>query len=203
MYVFWVQSALIFFRTWQSTTREYIWWKNILNKLTTRLHCAFSLSQGTRERIKSVRPCLLTKFDMEVLRLSRRILTVMGICLLPNGSSFSLEFGQMVGAILTLVMCILTAWYSALYCLEHYQMGDIDQNLFAVIQLVATVPTIPSLFSLIYRKANFRDYFDKIQTIFDKCNCGWNFIQLLPFEWIQLRISFQMKTLRLPEFMCK
>lgn len=119
--------------------------------------------------------------DMEVLRVSRRILTTMAICSLPNGNASRLKVLQLAVAILILVIFILGGWYSALYCFEHYQIADMSQNLFALIQFVGSVPTIGSFISLICRRTNVRDYFDKIQTIFNKCI--WK-LDLIPFEWI-------------------
>lgn len=109
---------------------------------------------------------------MEMLPSSRRIFSKFGICSLPDGSPFHSKVGQMAIAMLILFIYIVGTWYSALYCLEHYQIGDIDENWFALIQLIGCVPAIASFISLIHQMTNIRDYLDEIQKIFNKCNCA-------------------------------
>lgn len=84
----------------------------------------------------------------------------------------------MASAILVLVIYIVGTCYSALYYLEHYQIGDIDENWFALIQLIGCAPAIASFISLIYQMGNIREYLDEIQKIFNKCNCELNPISL-------------------------
>lgn len=124
---------------------------------------------GTRSN-RTVHRRLLFNINMEMLPSSRRILSTIGICSLPDGSPFRLKVFQMASAILVLVIYIVGTWYT-LYCLEHYQIGDIDENWFALIQLIGCVPAIASFISLIYQMGNTRDYLDEIQKIFNKCNC--------------------------------
>lgn len=146
--------------------------KDILNKLTAQLalcNVHYQIILVPRSD-KTVHCCLLTTLDMEILRVNRRVLTALGMCSLADGSLFHLKVRQMAVAILLFVIFILGAWCSALFCLEHYRMGDMGQNLFALVQFVGVVPTITNFISLVYGMRSVRHCFNRIQKIFDQCN---------------------------------
>lgn len=107
---------------------------------------------------------------MEILHVNQRILKMLGMCSLADGRDFRSKLHQIAITILIMILLTLIEWSSALFCLEHYRIGDINSNLFAVIQFIGTLPAIASCISLVYRKSSVRDYFARIQSVFDQCN---------------------------------
>lgn len=106
-----------------------------------------------------------------MLKLNRRIFKLFGMCSLRDKNGFSLRIAQIISVFFIMMNFISLEWFSVLYLAEHYQSGDIDQNLFVLIQVIGTLPSIASFISLVYRMKSVRDYFDKIQNVFDKCKC--------------------------------
>lgn len=100
------------------------------------------------------------------------------MCSLGDGRDFWLKSGQMFCALFILLNFFSLEYFSILYVVEHYQMGDIDRNLFVLIQVIGTFPSIVSFCSLVYRMASVRRYFDKMQHIFDQCNCKLTIISV-------------------------
>lgn len=133
---------------------------------------------------------------MEILSLNRRIFKIFGLCSLGRGSDFRLKFGQIISIFFILINFYSLEYFSVLYLAEHYQMGDIDQNLFVLIQVIGTLPSIASFISLAYRMTNVCEYFDKIQNVFDRCTCGLAFGVALTFLFWIIAIHLQMKLQR-------
>lgn len=121
---------------------------------------------------------------MEILKLCRRSLQFFGMCPLGDGSGFWIKIGQIFSASFFLFNFFSVELFSALFCWEHYQIGDLHQHLFAFIQFIGALPTIFSFISLIFWQNRVRDYFDKIQHISDECKCGMNFSSFLRFAMI-------------------
>lgn len=121
---------------------------------------------------------------MKILQMNRRILSVTGMCSLANGIGFRFKFCQTICAVLVLIGFILIEWYSVLFCLEHYRMGDLDHNLFAVEQLIGNFPSFASFISLVYQMKSVRDCLKRIQKVCDKCNLQIEFLKFFfhPFK---------------------
>lgn len=119
---------------------------------------------------------------MEILKLNRRIFKLFGMCSLGDENGFLLKFAQIISVFFIMMNFISLEWFSVLYLAEHYQSGDIDQNLFVLIQVIGTLPSIASFISLVYRMTSVSDYFDKIQNVFDKCNCRLNLLFFFSLE---------------------
>lgn len=133
---------------------------------------------------------------MEILKLNRRVFKLFGMCSLGEENGFLLKIGQIVSVFLIMMNFISLEWFSVLYLAEHYQSGDIDQNLFVLIQVIGTLPSIASFISLVYRMKSVCGYFDQIQNVFDKCNCRLNFVFFFSIRIID-SLYPQMKILRL------
>lgn len=91
------------------------------------------------------------------------------MCSLGDGSDLSLKIGQLFSVAFILLNFFSLEYFSILYIVDHYQLGDIDRNLFVLIQTIGTVPSIVSFISLVYRMASVQEYFDRIQKNFDEC----------------------------------
>lgn len=143
------------------------------NKMSSRPNDDFIAVRQSKS--KSVHHRMFTRklrnysTKMEILKWNRQVFKIFGMCSLDEGSEFWLKIGQIISVSFILLNFYSLEWFSALYIVDHYQMGDIDRNLFVLIQTIGTVPSIASFISLVYRKTSVREYFDRIQTIFDKC----------------------------------
>lgn len=107
--------------------------------------------------------------NMKVLVLNRHISTLNGICSLPEGSGARLIIVQHIctfSIFATLIPCV---GMSAAYAVEHFRLGDIVNSLFALIQVLGLSSTLFILVSLMLQKKSVRHFFERIQTIFDKC----------------------------------
>lgn len=136
---------------------------------------------------------------MEILKLNRRILKIFGMCSLGEKSAFWLKCAQLISVFFILINFSSLVGFSLLYIVEHYQMGDLDQNLFVVIQVIGSFPSIASFISLVYRMTSARDFLDKIQKIFDQCNQVLYFLFSF-FDWL-ISHFFQTKLFRQRKFM--
>lgn len=104
---------------------------------------------------------------MGILEWNRRILRIFGMCSLENG--FWLRLAQSASVAFILLNFWSLEWFSALYLADHYRIGDIDRNLFVVIQVFGTFPSFASFISLVYRRRNVCEYFDQMQQIYNRC----------------------------------
>lgn len=107
---------------------------------------------------------------MKILQNNKRVMEIIGMCALADGSDIRLKVSQMANAAVLLILFLLVEWFSMLYCLEHYRIGDIANNLFAVIQVIGDAPTIACFISLMYQKKSVREYFERLQKIVDERN---------------------------------
>lgn len=77
---------------------------------------------------------------------------------------------QLISIIVILLVFLSLNAFSVLYCVEHFLMGDLFNNLFAFIQVVVGVSEFGTYLSLIYRMDSVRQFFDRLQAIFNQCS---------------------------------
>lgn len=108
---------------------------------------------------------------------------LIGICSLPEGSDLLSKIMQTISTLLALASLLAYCGQSAIYTVEHFRSDDIENGLFALIQVLAVFATLASSVSLLSHRRSVRDFFDRIQAIFDECNYldlrkTWKFIQI-------------------------
>lgn len=106
---------------------------------------------------------------MQILKVNRRLSQIIGICSLPDGSDIRARIGQIFGIILVFAGLSAYGGLSVLYVVEHLRMGDIENTIFALIQVIGVLSTFASVISLLARKKSARNFFDTLQDIFDQC----------------------------------
>lgn len=106
---------------------------------------------------------------MEILRVTRRIFQIFGICSLGEESDFRLKLIQMSVVTLVLSTLVLYEWFSVLYFVEHLRIGDIENTLISIIQVVGVFSLFSSFFSLNCKMKTVSKFFDTIQNLFDQC----------------------------------
>lgn len=106
---------------------------------------------------------------MELLRLNRKILQLLGLCSLPEGSTVHLRMGQWCIMFLELLCFVLFFATSLLYFWEHYP--PFTHCILAVGQMIADIQVGVSFISLAFQAKRIRDFYDQIQIVFDQCEC--------------------------------
>lgn len=106
---------------------------------------------------------------MQTLQVSRRIITILGMCSLPNGRDICSSVTQIITMILELVLLIQLDWFSACYVVDHLKRDDVRSSTFALMQVIAIFATIASFISLIYHRKSVCHFFDRIQSIVEQC----------------------------------
>lgn len=61
---------------------------------------------------------------------------------------------------------------ATIYMVRHLQMGDIENSLYAALDVPATLLVIGTYLTMVYNKEKVRKVLDDFQEIFDKCNDG-------------------------------
>lgn len=126
-------------------------------------------------------------YDMEILKLNRRIFISVGLYPLPREAMHYLKYIQNSCSILIGTILILIVWGSGFSLIELIQKGDFEKNAFALIEVMAPIPIFLSFVSLIYRRKNIREFCSKTQQMVDQCNfkkirlisCSFSHILLL------------------------
>lgn len=123
---------------------------------------------------------------MKILEASRRISAIIGICSLSDDlhhtNNVCAKIGQILSIILVLVLLISLDTFSVCHAVVHLEMGDLENSLFALIQVIAISSTIASYISLIYEMKGVRRCFQRLQNIFDRCKLTKNIIFLNYFR---------------------
>lgn len=119
-------------------------------------HCN---SVDTREILKK----------MKILNLNQQISALIGICSLPEESDLYLRILQIICTFSVFASLFPYVGLCALYAVEHFRLGDIENALFALFTAIGVFSTFASLISLFLRRSSVRHFFDKIQNIFDEC----------------------------------
>lgn len=106
---------------------------------------------------------------MEVLRVTRQVYKIYGICSLPEESDFRSKLSQMSSVALVLTVMIAYQWSNVHYFVEHLLMGDIENSLFASIQVIGLLSLFTSLVSLNYKMKTVFRFFETLQNLYDEC----------------------------------
>lgn len=106
---------------------------------------------------------------MQTLQVSRRIITIFGMCTLADGSGFGSKVGQIITMILALIMLIQLDWFSVCYVWQHLKVDDVQSSTFALMQVIAVFCTIASFILLIYHRTSVCHFFEQIQSIVVQC----------------------------------
>lgn len=104
---------------------------------------------------------------MKILESIRQKLAFIGY--LTDEGVFRYKFYHTIvslGLILSVIAFQLTA---AIYMWRHLQMGDIENSLYAGLDVPATSMVIGTLLTIMYSKEKVRKVIDDFQNIFDKC----------------------------------
>lgn len=106
---------------------------------------------------------------MKFLKVNRHISALIGICSLSKESSLPSRIVQMICTISIFATLVPYVALSALCAVEYFQSGDIENSLFALIQVLGVFLTFISSVSLLTQRKNLGNFFDRMQMIFDKC----------------------------------
>lgn len=105
---------------------------------------------------------------MEILRNNRVVFAYIGY--LSDRRIIRSRLLQVLGSLLVLIILIIYELTSAVYILQHLQIGDIENCLYAAIQAVLVVSAICSFLSIMYHnKERVRRVLDEFQKIVDQC----------------------------------
>lgn len=106
---------------------------------------------------------------MQILQVTQRIITIFGMCTLPNGSDFRIHSRQIIVMLVSLIIMVQLNLFSVFYVVEHLIGEDLRSSTFAMMQVIAIFSTIASFASLIYHKKSVRRFFERLQAIVTQC----------------------------------
>lgn len=106
---------------------------------------------------------------MKTLQANRQISIIIGICAPSDGCDFRVKIAQIINIILILVSLMLFEWFSLNYIMQYLRVDNIENCLVALKQIIAVAATIASFISLFAQMDRVRNFFDRIQHVFDKC----------------------------------
>lgn len=140
---------------------------------------------------------------MKILELNRFIFELFGMSALEtNRQSRLFRIGSLSISAVIMISLLSQEWFSGLYVIEHFRLGDIDQNLFVVMQIFGVTSTTLSMLSLMCQRKRIRDYFDKLETVVNRCELDYNRnqidIEVRPSQFSVL--SFQTIAVHLSQF---
>lgn len=109
--------------------------------------------------------------NMEVLRLTRAILVIIGLCELNGNECFiRTECAQRASFLTILTVIVAMEVSSIIYVLDHLRIGDLESSLYAAFQVAAAFCIIGSLITIHFQKRKVRAILDGFQVVADKCN---------------------------------
>lgn len=139
------------------------------------------MSNRTAFSIHSIKVIILNKttrsFPMQVLRLTRKILVIIGLCELSgNEWLIRTKFRQRLcfSTILTVIIAMEVS--SILYVWHHIRIGDIENSLYAAFQVAAAFCIIGSLITIFFQKKKVRAILDGFQVVANNCKLINSFV---------------------------
>lgn len=106
------------------------------------------------------------------------------------------DFYHIIAPILIAFTLILMEVAATIYSWRHFQMGDIENSLYAGLDVPGTALVIGTFLSVLYKKENVRIVIDALQDIFDKCE-NLNFISVgltrLQLNTIYLQVKIPLR----------
>lgn len=107
---------------------------------------------------------------MQILRVSRKIATLYGICSISNEWDVRTKYFQAFVNVFVTVCLGLLLWFSIDEMQYQLKNGEITSCLFAVLHAVPLTSTMGSYFSVAFQMGKIRKIFNGMQKIFDQCN---------------------------------
>lgn len=112
--------------------------------------------------------------NMEVLRLTRQILVIIGLCELSgNEWLIRTKCHQRISFSIILTIIIAMEVSSILYAWDHLRIGDLENSLYAAFQVAAAFCIIGSLITISYQKKKVRKILHGFQLVADYCKWVW------------------------------
>lgn len=131
---------------------------------TSKIDCdIISLSSNLLDTLKIILE------NMKVLKLNQQFSTLIGVCSLREQSGWRMKIMQKLCTVSFLAGLLAYGGTSVLYAEEHLRLGNIQNSLFALIQVSAALSMFTSSISLSLRKKGLRNFFDRAQANFDEC----------------------------------
>lgn len=110
---------------------------------------------------------------MHVLRLTREILVIVGLCeLIGNEWLIRTKCRQRMSFSIILTVIIAMEVASILYVWDHLKIGDLEGSLYAAFQVAAAFCIIGSLITISYQKKKVRMILDGFQAVADNCKAN-------------------------------
>lgn len=106
--------------------------------------------------------------NMKILRNNRRAFALMGF--LSDERIFAFPHGHTIANFLFVLILVVEDVTSITYMMRHLKIGDMQNALYASLQIPAVVPAIVILITMMYDKDKVRDVIGGFQKICDQCN---------------------------------
>lgn len=102
---------------------------------------------------------------MKILQNIQRIFSIIGY--LPDPRD---HWQRIIVPIMVLITLISMEVSAAVYAVRHIQSGDIENSLYAGLDVPGTLLMIGTYLTIMYHKEKVRQVIDDFQKIFDECN---------------------------------
>lgn len=104
---------------------------------------------------------------MKILHYTRRAFSLVGY--LSNERTFASQTIHAIVSFLFILTLLVFEVSSIIYVVIHLKAGDYRNSLYASLQVMAVLPTIPSFFTMMYHKDKVRDVIGYFQKMSDQC----------------------------------
>lgn len=133
---------------------------------------------------------------MELLKVNRNILKILGLCSLTSAeSALRLRIVGRIAIVVVELGSFMLTWYASyFYLMAHYP--PFQHCIFAVAQMFASTQMSVSFMSLIVQAEKVRNSYDEIQGMFDQCESGIE-LEFSKFILHFIQIQFAGKTAKM------
>lgn len=104
---------------------------------------------------------------MKILESIRQKLAFIGY--LTDDGFFRYTFNHTLISLVLILILFAFQLTAAIYMLRHLQIGDIENSLYAALDVPATSMVIGTFLTIMYNKKKVREVIDDFQIICDKC----------------------------------
>lgn len=122
----------------------------------------FRISNTSEDSFHSKR-----ELTMKILESIRQKISFIGY--LTDEGIFRNTFYHAIVSVVLILIVFTFQLTAAIYVLRHLQIGDIENSLYAGLDVPATSMLIGTLLTILYNKKKVREVIDNFQNIFDKC----------------------------------